>query len=327
MRTIKVITWGTVLLLASGCAGKATDNSNKPTDAENMKEQVTFNTDSAMSYIKAQVAFGPRVPGTTAHKAAAEYLAAKMKESNPDTLIIQSPEITMPSGEKVKIANIMGQWGLGRPKRVLLVAHWDTRPFADEDADRANHNRPIDGANDGASGTGALLEIARSLNMSMPPEIGVDILLVDAEDSGLANDEESWCLGTQYWTDHMPYKPTRLPRYAILLDMIGGRDAVFHREYFSDLHARGVVDKIWSAAATSGHANRFPNQTGSALTDDHLFLNRAGIPAIDIVENRNPATGSFNPTWHTMDDNITNIDPATVGIVGQIVLNVLHNEK
>lgn len=327
MIKIKVITWGIALLLASGCTGKSAGSSNQPTDTATKREQMTFNADSAMSYIKAQVAFGPRVPGSSAHKNTAEYLAAKMKEANPDTLIIQSPEITMPSGEKVKIANIMGQWGLGRPKRVLLVAHWDTRPFADEDVNPANHNRPIDGANDGASGTGALLEIARTLNISMPPEIGVDILLVDAEDSGIADDEESWCLGTQYWVDHMPYKPTRLPRYAILLDMIGGRDAVFHREYFSDLHARGTVDKIWSAAATSGHSNRFPNQTGSALTDDHLFLNRAGIPAIDIVENRNPTTGSFNPTWHTMDDNIANIDPATVAIVGQIVLNVLHNEK
>ncbi len=316
-------------ILACGCGANNTRSANRTDQATNaaVTDIPKFSADTAMARLKSQVAFGPRVPGTDAHKETAKWLIDRIAENNPDTIIVQSPEITFPDGKKAEIHNILGQWGLDRQERVLLLAHWDTRPVADEDPEAANRTHPIDGANDGGSGTAVLLEIARILSQSLPPAVGVDILLVDAEDSGIPDDEMSWCLGTQYWTDHLPYKPTSMPRFAILLDMVGGRNAKFHREYLSDQFAGPIVNKVWSAAATAGYSSRFPNMTGNALTDDHVFLNRAGIPAIDIVENRNQATGSFNPTWHTLDDNIANIDPTTLGIVGEVILHVIYNEK
>lgn len=317
-----------VITMTAGCGGQKSGASDKPVIVQNeAAPSVNFNADSAYSYVKRQTEFGPRVPGSAAHSATAEYLADFMRRMNPDTVRVLTAPVTFADGKKAEIKNIFAQWGKQRRHRVLLLAHWDTRPWADEDPNPSKHNTPIDGANDGASGTGVLMEIARQLSQQLPPETGVDILLVDAEDSGLEGDDESWCLGAQHFADNLPYRPTEMPRYGILLDMVGGRDARFHREYLSDHFARTIVDKVWSTASSIGLGHRFPNETGAALTDDHIALNRAGIPTIDIVENRHPVTGSFNPTWHTLDDNINNIDRGTLEAVGRTVMKVLHNEK
>ena len=214
--------------------------------------------------------------------------------------------MTAYTGDVLPIINIMGCFNPGARKRILLLAHYDTRPWADQDTNRDNHSTPIPGANDGASGVGVLLEIARQLSDNTPP-IGVDMLFVDAEDygqaSGFYNHDESWCLGTQYWAAHMPYAQDSLPSYAILLDMVGGIEA------------------------RSGYGHRFPNIDGGAIVDDHIFVNKAGIPAINIVESKNDVTKSFAPTWHTMDDDMNNIDRSTLKAAGQTVLNVIFNEK
>ena len=159
-----------------------------------------------------------------------------------------------------------------------------------------------------------LLDVARALRANPVDSIGVDILLTDLEDSGTDGDDTSWCLGTQKWVENMPYTDGNLPVYGILLDMVGGR------------YARAICDKVWAVAAASGLSARFPNERGGAVIDDHLYINRAGIPCIDIIENANPATGSFNPTWHTLGDNIGAIDPATLAAVSQVVLNTLARE-
>lgn len=318
-----------IALLCAACTGAASgkaDGGEQKTAAEPFGK-VTFCTDSAMEYLLMQTAAGPRVPGSPAHEATARNLIGKLASFTPDTIITQNTSMALPgTTRQVPMTNILARWGTDKNARLLLLAHWDTRPYADEDPNPDNHQTPIDGANDGASGVAVLLEIARNLNLQAPP-IGIDILFVDLEDSGSSGDDRSWCLGTQHFAQNLPYSPGALPRYAILLDMVGGKNALFHREYFSDRFAADVVDHIWNTAAKSGYSSRFVNQPGNPINDDHIPLNQAGIPAIDIIENKNPQTGTFNPTWHTLDDTYQNIDPQTITAVGQTIANLIYNEK
>lgn len=323
---IRVLAYLLVLMLMVGCG-----TSGKPASAESQSHKqsldvVTFSQDSCMKHLKAQVDFGPRVPGSAAHKHAAAYLENALKGYGA-TVTVQTSSTVTSRGNKIPVYNIFGQYNADCKTRILLLAHWDTRPWADEDPNPDNHSKPIDGANDGASGVAVLLEIARLVNLCPPENVGVDILFVDAEDSGDEGDDESWCLGTRLWVKQMPYSGDNRPQYAILLDMVGGRDARFHREFISDYYARSVVDRVWSMANVSGYSSRFINETGNAITDDHLPLIRAGIPTVDIIENKNQYTGSFNPTWHTLQDNVANIDPQTLRVVGQVVANCIYNHK
>lgn len=285
--------------------------------------QAPFDTDSAMSFLKAQTLMGPRVPGTDSHARCASWLTETLQRVGADTVTVHTSRATTWNGDEIPLYNIMGRFGTdkGNVAPVLLLAHWDSRPWADADADPSMHTHPIDGANDGASGVAVLLEIARQAGIH-GTRMPIDILLVDGEDYGSHDDhgdETSWCLGTQQWLQSDPYEGRTSPRYAILLDMVGGRDARFHREYISDTYAPHIVNMVWNEAARIGLADRFVNSRGGAVVDDHLFLNRAGIPAIDIIESLNPATGSFNPTWHTLEDNYNNIDPAPITDTGRLI--------
>lgn len=285
----------------------------------------TFAADSAMAFLHAQVDFGPRVPGSKAHEDCGEYLATTLSRLGADTVVEQRVDVTAWNGDRLPLRNILARFNPdSRKSRLLLVAHWDSRPWADAEGVMT----PIDGANDGASGVAVLLEIARLVGMS-DTDRPVDILLVDGEDYGAPDGEDgsetTWCLGTQQWVKTMPYDFATLPRYAVLLDMVGGKNAKFHREIISDYMAADYVDMIWRRAARLGLGDRFVNSRGGAVVDDHLFLNRAGIPAVDIIESMHSATGSFNPTWHTHDDNIDNIDPATLGAVGRLVEDLVFN--
>lgn len=279
-----------------------------------------FCADSAYANVARQVAFGPRAPRTEAHEQCGRWLAAELRRHGADTVVEQRADLEGFG----PMTNILGRFNAEVPERVLLLAHWDSRPVADEDPVEANRSLPIDGANDGASGVGVLLELARQFGLQSPA-VGVDILLVDAEDSGSEGDDDSWARGAQYWATNMPQGP--LPRYAVLLDMVGGRDARFPRELFGDVNARPLNDRIWKLAARLGLSDRFPDRRGGAVNDDHLPLLRAGIPAVDIIETDNPHTGSFNPTWHTLSDNLENIDPATLGDVGRVVSTLIYSEK
>mgnify|MGYP002732818889 CR=1 FL=1 len=287
-----------------------------------------FDADSAYRYVARQVEFGPRVPGSGSHSQCAEWLAGELKSAGADTVVVQKAQMKAWDGKTLPISNIFAQYNRSAAERILLVAHWDTRPWADEDPDEANHSKPLPGANDGASGVGVLLEVARQLGKNAPA-IGVDILLVDAEDYGCTggDDESSWCLGTQYWVENMPYADGLLPQQGILLDMVGGKGARFHREMISEQANRQLVDRVWAAAADAGFSSIFVNSRGTAVIDDHLFLSRAGIPTIDIIEAVNAETGSFPAIWHTMADDMDSIDARTLGAVGQTVLNVIYNMK
>lgn len=314
----------------SACGGASKSTSEIITE-EAKTISVDFNADSAFAYVAAQTSFGPRVPNTQAHKLCAEWLADKLEELDVDDVHTDSVQIKAYDGTILNARNISGSINPNADKRILLLSHWDSRPWADQESDPTLRNKPIDGANDGASGVGVILEIARALKQN-PAKIGVDILFVDAEDYGRRADEpndntndESWALGTQYWTQNPTIDLSKI-RYAILLDMVGGKNATFAREYFSENRARDINNKVWRAAAKAGHADRFVSDIGAPVMDDHIYLLRSGIPAIDIIECANPHTGCFNPTWHTLNDNIDNIDPTTLKAVGETVLTAIYNE-
>lgn len=316
-------------LLTCGCkgsAGKTTDTST------NSKTKLigNFNVDSAYAFVARQVAFGPRVPGTPAHEQCGAYLAEKLRSFGADTVIEQRATVTAFNGDVLPINNIFASFNSQATNTVLLVAHWDTRPWANMEASITDRTKPILGANDGASGVGVLLEIARNLSIKMP-ECGVDILLVDAEDygssDGFTNNDRSWCLGSQYWVKNMPYSSVNRPTYGILLDMVGGIDAKFHREHFSHNNAKMPTVKVWGEASVLGYDGVFINKVGGAVVDDHVFITEAGIPTTDIIENINDVTGTFPATWHTLDDNMNNISKSSLDAVGKTVLNVIYKEK
>lgn len=317
-----------IMLMFAACSGKTSSDTSSG-DRPSKAVRPEFNADSAYAYVARQVAFGPRVPGTPQHRECARYIVDELARHGADTVFTQAATVTTHTGDIVPVCNIMARFNTSAPRRVLIAAHYDTRPWADNDPDESRRNQPILGANDGASGVGVILEMARNIGAAHP-EVGVDFLLTDVEDSGSSgegNTEATWSLGTQYWADNTPYTSATRPTYGIVLDMVGGRDAKFHREYTSDRLARGIVDKVWGTAAKSPYADRFPNYIGGAIVDDHLYINGAGIPCIDIVESANAVTGSFPPTWHTHDDNMDHIDVSTLKAVGETVMSVIYNEK
>lgn len=248
-----------------------------------------FDADSAYSFVARQVAFGPRVPGTATHRKCGNYLVDKLRSYGADVLT-QDVDLKAYNGDAFQARNIIAQFQPENPERVMLCAHWDTRPWADSDPDKANHYKPIPGANDGGSGVGVLLEVARQLSM-IPTKVGVDIILFDAEDYGLhENDIEkyssirhSWALGSQFWS-YFPHTSGYSPRYGILLDIVGAPGSKFLQEYYSLQFAPGVVEKVWQWAKKAGYPEYFIAEEGGAITDDHLYVNAtAGIPCIDII--------------------------------------------
>lgn len=318
--------------LASCGASQAKDQQSNATD-ETMTQSAagSFSADSAYSYIERQVAFGPRVPGTKGHAECRDYIVESLNRFDADTVIVQEAEVEAFNGDKLPISNIFASYNSSNAKRILLVAHWDTRPWADMESTVDDRMQPIPGANDGGSGVGVLLEIARNLAMK-EPAVGVDLLFVDAEDygnnDGFGTNPDSWCLGSQYWTQNMvPYTDGNLPVYGILLDMVGGRNARFHNEAFAASEAETPTIKVWSEAERLGYGDRFLHTVGGAVTDDHIFLTQAGIPTTDIIELNNEETSTFPPTWHTMKDDMSGIDRSTLKAVGETVLSVVYKEK
>lgn len=315
----------TCVMIWTSCSNEPKENDPKDTATVKTTPRVkapVFNVDSAYAFIQKQVDFGPRVPGTTEHAACASWMTQKLKSYGLEVSLQNAP-VTFYDGRKATLSNIFGQFHKERERRVLLLAHWDTRPRADRDSVR--QSEPIPGANDGGSGVGVLLEIARAIAQN-DPGIGVDILLVDGEDNGdPGGDAETWCLGSQYWAQNRPqgYKAD----YAILLDMVGAKDAVFPREGTSVYFASGIVEKVWSAAANLGYGNYFVNNIVGQTTDDHLFINMyARIPAIDIVH-YDPKRMDYGHFHHRHTDSMEYIDKGTLGAVGHVVLDVLFNEE
>lgn len=328
-RIIFIITLGLVLF---SCVEKDKPSEDKKTlEVKKVKVQVPeFNPDSAYDFIEQQVAFGPRVPGTKAHAECAKYLTNKLK-SYADNVIVQNGKAYAFNDAVLDIKNIIATFQPGKDNRILLCAHWDSRPFADHDPDEKNHNTPIDGANDGASGVGVLIEIARHLKDS-PTELGIDIILFDVEDygepQGLQTERnDNWALGSQYWAKN-PHEVNYNARFGILLDMVGAKNATFTMEATSMYYAPDIVKKVWNIAHEIGYQKYFLFERTGGITDDHLYINVIrNIPTIDIIHyDPNTPTGFFE-YWHTVGDNLSVIDKTTLKVVGQTVLTVIYKEK
>ncbi|MCM1293835.1 MAG: M28 family peptidase [Bacteroides sp.] len=312
-------------MLSAACSGKsATDSSTADENAAVQTASLPMaNADSLYRYVSYQTAMGPRVPGSEAHARCVEYIKQRLVAAGADVTVQDTLYAAPGAGMKPqRVQNITGTFNAGAPHHVLLLAHFDTRPNADQEEDITLHSKAIDGANDGASGVAVLLEIAR-LMKQMPADVEVEMLFTDAEDGGSYSDDYSWCIGAQAWADAFDPTTRRVPEYAILLDMVGGQNAVFSREFFSERYARHINSRVWDAARKLGYGDRFTDDIGCALNDDHIHIMRVGIPAIDIVESSHPQTGSFNPTWHTLDDNLEHIDRNTMKMVADVVISVL----
>lgn len=330
-----------IVLIINSCSSD-TDNVSKEELKQTDKEKKTskpkvvtpvFNKDSAFTFVQKQVDFGPRVPNTKEHNQCAKWLVKKMYSYNFDT-IVQRGKVLAFNGTVLNIQNIIAQYNKEEKERIMFCAHWDTRPFADRDT--INKNKPIDGANDGGSGVGVLLEVARQISLKKP-KLGIDIIFFDAEDYGavqttetlqdLSSMRDTWCLGSQYWCKNPPI-PNYNPKYGILLDMVGAKDATFPKEAVSRHYAGGLVNKIWKEAQKLGYGKYFVNQLAGAITDDHVYINKmTSIPTIDIIHYiPNGNYGDFGSFHHTHADNMDIVDKETLGVVGQMMLHIIYQE-
>lgn len=320
-----------LLVLFSSCTKAVKTNQTENSTEKTGVEVPVFSADSAYTYIQNQVNFGPRVPNTKQHAECAEYLSGQLRFFGAE-VIVQEADLRAFDGKILKAKNIIGSYNPEIKTRILLFAHWDTRPWADHDPNPDNYNTHISGANDGASGVGVLLELARQFSIQKP-DVGVDIIFFDAEDYGApdkfatAETTDSWCLGSQHWSKNK-HIPGYRAKYGILLDMVGGANAKFFREQISDYYAKYLVDKVWEKALTLGFSNYFINKTGGAVTDDHLYVNQlAGIPSINIIHQELNSNTGFGHFWHTVNDTMENIDKSTLNAVGTTLLHVVYNEK
>ena len=336
MKKSILIVIAAVLMLAS-CNEKK-PNISPEGDTQPKKTIIVpqFNADSAYQYVAMQTQFGPRVPETKAHADCAAWLTAKLGEF-ADTVIVQDFRTRLFNEKGIDGQNIVAVFHPKAKKRIVLCAHWDSRPYADHDPDEANSRTPIDGANDGASGVGVLLECARQFKLqALPEHLGVDIVFFDLEDYGphqteaeLYYDESvnHWALGSQYWSKH-PHVYGYKAYYGVLLDMVGGSNPNFPKEYYSQGYAAWVSNKIWRKAYDLGYRPYFNNELGPIVSDDHLPMNQmAGIPTVDIIDLQpESSNGCFPEVWHTLNDNLENIDKTTLGMVGDVLLHTIYEE-
>lgn len=316
-----------LLLVLSSCGDKK--EKEKPEAGTPALTVPPFHADSALSFLEKQVSFGPRIPNTKAHRETGDYLIAKLR-SYGARVSVQEFKATTFDGQELQLRNIMGSFRPEVQKRILLAAHWDTRPYSDKDPDAPM--KSFDGANDGASGVAVLLEIAR--NLKTPTNVGIDIIFFDGEDWGTEAGEVPlpsgldswWCLGSQHWSKHR-HPPGYRAYYGILLDMVGGHNAQFFQEGSSVFYAPQIVKKVWSTAARMGYPSTFVEQKQAPITDDHLFVNQlAEIPMIDITP-YDPATGYFGAFHHTQKDNLQGISKETLERVGRVVTQVIYSEE
>lgn len=308
---------------------KGDSNDNKVTETKDVFVP-DFNADSAYRFIEHQVAFGPRVPNTAAHKACAQWIETALKRFTPN-VIIQKASLKAYNGTILDASNIIAQFNPENQSRILLCAHWDSRHIADHDPDPANKKKPVPAANDGGSGVGVLLEIARQFNQH-DPGLGVDIVLFDAEDYGEPQDkqgfyEDSWGLGSQYWSKN-PHTPGYMARFGILLDMVGAEGAVFTMEGTSLYYAPDIMRKVWEIADRIGYGEYFSAKKTGSLTDDHSYVNEIlRIPTIDIIDYDQDRENGFFKYWHTTKDDMSNISKETLKAAGQTVLTVVYESK
>ncbi|MDR2906725.1 MAG: M28 family peptidase [Bacteroidales bacterium] len=318
-----------LLVVCVSCGTPAQSDAEATPTTETKITLPAFEADSAYQFAARQLAFGPRVPGTKAHQQCATYLEQTIS-AYADKVEVQAFSTRVWNGEMKSGKNIIASFFPENRTRILLAAHWDSRPTADHDPDERNWHKPVPGANDGASGVAVLLEIARQFSIQKP-DIGVDIIFFDLEDYGtpeFATDAnpDTWCLGTQHWAEN-PHKIGYKAYYGILLDMVGCGNPRFTKEGTSMYYASDIVSKVWTTAQTLGFGSAFVNDQTNAIVDDHLYVNQlTGIPMIDIIQYDHSTGTGFYPYWHTVQDDLSKIDKRTMQIVGQTVLAQIYQE-
>ena len=322
------------IFLLEGCGPTTTTDETPAPELRTDLPVPNFQPDSAYAFIEQQVAFGPRVPNTAAHRTTQEFLVSKFTEFGADVQV-QDFEAEAFDGTMLRLSNIIASLYPEQRKRILLAAHWDTRPFADKDDERTNE--PIAGANDGGSGVGVLLEVARALHQAdTAPRVGVDIILFDGEDYGEPEGQKTptaesanqvwWCLGSQHWSENK-HEPNYSAYYGILLDMVGAEEATFYQEGVSTRVAPSIVKKIWNTAQRLGYGNYFVTKESPEIVDDHVYVNYNGkIPMVDIIEYEPTNEAYFADYHHTHADDMDVISRETLEAVGETVLHVVYGE-
>jgi len=309
-----------ICTIAISCGDTDKTQSSKPTRIVSVP---SFNADSAYFFVEEQVNFGPRIPNTNAHDAAGDRIINRL-EAYGAKVTIQPFDATTYDNVLLSLRNIMGSFNPEAKKRILLATHWDTRPWASKEEE--DKTVQFDGANDGGSGVGVLLEIARTIQSSTPPDVGVDLLFFDGEDWGQegGGKAETWCLGSQYWAKN---KGNYSAYYGILLDMVGGKNAQFPYEGISRQMAKKVLTNVWTHASEAGYSRYFIPRREGSITDDHYYVNKiAKIPMVDILH-WEPEHGYFGDWHHTVRDDMSLIDKNTLKAVGQTVLRVVYYEE
>jgi glutaminyl-peptide cyclotransferase len=287
-----------------------------------------FNGDSAYFFVDKIVSFGPRVTSTPAHARVGAYILAQLKAAGA-TVTEQRFKSTTFDNKPINCLNIMAQFNPAATKRILLAAHWDSRPISDADnADPATRNKPVLGADDSGSGVGVLLALAQALKNTPLSNLGVDLVFFDAEDLGEKNSDKGWCLGSKEWSRQAAASGYKA-QYGVLLDMVGARGARFTREIMSQRYASFAVDRVWRVARNAGYVNLFVNENSrNEMIDDHKYVNEiARVPMIDIINHPTDPKLFFGDYWHTQNDNMSIIDRETLRAVGQTLLSTLHYEN
>ena len=322
----------------ASCKEKPKQDGTTQTEQAATVSAPAFDADSAYRYIERQVAFGPRVPNTAAHMQTGNYITAKFKQFGCE--VTEQPFVaTTWDGRKWNARNIIASINPQATKRVFISSHWDSRPVADNDSLPANRTKPVPAANDGASGVGVMLEMARTIQQAKnKPTIGIDFICFDVEDLGDSEkatkdfekerpdiDYVGYGLGSRYWARNL-HKPGYSAYYGVLLDMVGAKGATFPKEGYSMGFAPTVVNSIWQTASRLGYSQYFVDTKMGLITDDHIAPNTiANIPTVDIIQ-MNLLTGGFFPAHHTIADDMRYIDRGTLKAVGQTLLQVLYNE-
>ncbi len=290
-----------------------------------------FSADSAYAFTAAQCAFGPRTMNSTAHDRCGEWIMGKFADYGM-AVTTQDTDVKGYDGTTLRCRNIIARYRPEAAVRVLVCAHWDSRPWADNDPDSANWRKPVMAANDGASGVAVMLEVARLLKADTTASVGVDFVCFDAEDWGtpqwsdMPDEADSWALGAQHWAANVP--DAGKPVCGILLDMVGAQGAKFYQEGVSKQYAAELLNRVWRTASQIGYGSYFPMSDGGMITDDHVPVNeKAGIPCIDIIPFfPDCPQSSFGPTWHTVSDDLAHIDRNSLKAVGQVLVQMLWGD-
>ena len=329
--TLFLFTFAWALLGLNGCKENKQQTTNSETTEKNVQTPCpSFEADSAFAYIQAQCDFGPRVPGTKAWERCSDWIVSRFEQSGL-SVEVQRTDVTIWDGTKLPCRNIIARLNPKATDRILLCAHWDSRPWADNDPNPDNHHTPVPAANDGASGVAVLLELARQMAADSTLATGIDFVCFDVEDAGTPDwaedttEENTWCLGSRHWA-YNAGRDGYNAQFGILLDMVGGRGATFLKEQVSLAVAEHIVNLVWDTAEEIGYGDYFIKEQSGAITDDHVEVNRlTRTPCIDIIPYYKDADSSFGPTWHTVSDTPENIDPKVLKAVGQTVMQVVYN--